>query len=67
MTRDEYLRSVGYRLNDLPWSLRRDLLAELAATLTSSRPAPISARSLDPRRPTPKTSARRRASNAAAG
>jgi hypothetical protein len=27
--RDEYLRDVGYRLGDLPWSTRRDLLAEL--------------------------------------
>jgi hypothetical protein len=27
--RDEYLRSVGWWLRDLPWSTRRDLLAEL--------------------------------------
>ena len=33
MTRDEYLRSVGYWLNDLPWGMRRDLLAELRAHL----------------------------------
>jgi hypothetical protein len=33
MTRDEYLRSVGYRLNDLPWGMRRDLLAELRGHL----------------------------------
>jgi hypothetical protein len=33
VTRDEYLRSVGYQLNDLPWSMRRDLLAELSGHL----------------------------------
>lgn len=33
MTADEYLSSVGYGLNDLPWGLRRDLLAELRAHL----------------------------------
>ncbi len=29
MTRDEYVRNVGWWLRDLPWSTRRDLLAEL--------------------------------------
>jgi HAAS len=29
VTQDDYLRQVGYMLNDLPWSTRRDLLAEL--------------------------------------
>ena len=33
MTRDDYLRRVGYSLNDLPWSMRRDLLAELRGHL----------------------------------
>ncbi len=33
MTRDEYLRSVGYWLNDLPWGARRYLLAELRSHL----------------------------------
>jgi hypothetical protein len=33
MTAEEYLRTVGYRLIDLPWSTRRDLLAELRAHL----------------------------------
>jgi hypothetical protein len=33
MTAEEYLRNVGYRLIDLPWSTRRDLLAELRAHL----------------------------------
>lgn len=29
MTPDEYLRNVGFWLRDLPWGMRRDLLAEL--------------------------------------
>lgn len=33
MTPEAYLRSVGNRLNDLPWGMRRDLLAELRAHL----------------------------------
>ena len=33
MTRDEYLRRVGYWLNDLPWGTRRDLMAELRSHL----------------------------------
>jgi hypothetical protein len=33
MTRDEYVRSVGFGLRDLPWSTRRDLMAELRAHL----------------------------------
>jgi hypothetical protein len=33
VTRDEYVRDVGYRLSDLPWSTRRDLLTELRAHL----------------------------------
>ena len=37
MTRDEYVRNVGWWLRDLPWSTRRDLLAELRATWTSFR------------------------------
>lgn len=33
MTRDEYLRSVGFWLRDLPWGTRRDLLTELRGHL----------------------------------
>lgn len=33
MTRDEYVRNVGWWLRDLPWSTRRDLLRELGAHL----------------------------------
>ena len=33
MTRDEYLRDVGYWLRDLPWSTRRDLMSELRGHL----------------------------------
>lgn len=33
MTRDEYLRGVEYWLTDLPWSTRRDLLAEIRGQL----------------------------------
>ena len=33
MTRDEYLRRVDYRLRDLPWATRRDLLAEIRGHL----------------------------------
>ena len=33
MTRDEYVRNVGWSLRDLPWSTRRDLLRELGAHL----------------------------------
>lgn len=33
MTRDAYVRSVGWWLRDLPWSTRRDLLAELRGHL----------------------------------
>jgi hypothetical protein len=33
VTPDEYLQDVGYRLIDLPWSMRRDLLAELRSHL----------------------------------
>lgn len=33
MKRDEYLRDVGWWLRDLPWSMRRDLLAGLRAHL----------------------------------
>ncbi|MDX6481781.1 MAG: hypothetical protein QOG85_2291 [Gaiellaceae bacterium] len=33
MTRKEYLRRVGSTLRDLPWSQRRDLLAELGSHL----------------------------------
>ena len=38
MTRAEYLREVGYQLNDLPWGMRRDLLAELGAHLDELPP-----------------------------
>lgn len=38
MTRGEYLRRVGLRLNDLPWSMRRDLLAELSGHLDELPP-----------------------------
>jgi hypothetical protein len=33
MTRNEYLRSVGFWLRDLPWSTRRDLMAGLRSHL----------------------------------
>jgi HAAS len=33
VTRDEYVRNVGWWLRDLPWSTRRDLLAELRGHL----------------------------------
>jgi hypothetical protein len=33
MTRDEYLRDIGYWLRDLPWSTRRDLVSELRGHL----------------------------------
>jgi hypothetical protein len=33
VTQDEYLRSVGFWLRDLPWGMRRNLLAELRAHL----------------------------------
>jgi hypothetical protein len=33
VTRDDYLRQVGHQLTDLPWSTRRDLLAELRGHL----------------------------------
>ena len=33
MSPDEYLRDVGYRLRDLPWGVRRDLLEELRSHL----------------------------------
>ncbi len=33
MTRDEYVRNVGWWLRDLPWSMRQDLLAELRGHL----------------------------------
>jgi hypothetical protein len=33
VTRDEYVRNVGWWLRDLPWSTRRDLLAGLRAHL----------------------------------
>jgi hypothetical protein len=36
--RDEYVRDVGYWLGDLPWSTRRDLLAELRAHLDELPP-----------------------------
>jgi len=38
VTPDEYLRDVGYWLNDLPWGMRRDLLAELRAHLDELPP-----------------------------
>jgi len=38
MTRDEYLRRVEYRLRDLPWGARRDLLAEIRAHLDELPP-----------------------------
>ncbi|HEY2741583.1 MAG TPA: hypothetical protein VGI69_05315 [Gaiellaceae bacterium] len=33
MTRDQYVRDVGHWLHDIPWSTRRDLLAELRGHL----------------------------------
>jgi hypothetical protein len=33
VSRDEYLSRVGYRLRDLPWGTRRDLLAEIRSHL----------------------------------
>jgi hypothetical protein len=38
VTPDEYIREVGYWLNDLPWSMRRDLLAELRTHLDELPP-----------------------------
>jgi hypothetical protein len=38
VSRDEYLRNVGYRLNDLPWGMRRDLVAELRGHLDELPP-----------------------------
>jgi hypothetical protein len=38
VTRDEYIRSVGFRLRDLPWSTRRDLTAELRGHLDELPP-----------------------------
>jgi hypothetical protein len=38
VTRDEYVRNVGFWLRDLPWSMRRDLLAELRAHLDELPP-----------------------------
>jgi hypothetical protein len=38
VTRDEYVRNVGWSLRDLPWSTRRDLLAELGAHLDELPP-----------------------------
>lgn len=34
MTADDYLRSVGFALRDLPWRTRRDLLTEIAGHLS---------------------------------
>jgi HAAS domain-containing protein len=41
MKREAYLRSVGFRLRDLPWSTRRDLLAELRGHLDELPPDTI--------------------------
>jgi hypothetical protein len=38
VTPDEYVRNVGWWLRDLPWSTRRDLLAELRAHLDELPP-----------------------------
>ena len=38
MTAEEYLRRVGFWLRDLPWSMRRDLLAELRGHLDELPP-----------------------------
>ena len=38
MSPDEYLRNVSYSLNDLPWGMRRDLVAELRAHLDELPP-----------------------------
>jgi hypothetical protein len=38
VTRDEYLRRVGFSLSDLPWGMRRDLLAELRGHLDELPP-----------------------------
>jgi hypothetical protein len=38
VTPDEYLRDVGYWLNDLPWGMRRDLLDELRTHLDELPP-----------------------------
>ena len=42
MTRDEYLREVGFALRDLPWRQRRDVLADLRGHLAELPPEPIS-------------------------
>lgn len=36
MTAEEYLRRVGFELHDLPWSARRELVAELRAHLAEA-------------------------------
>ena len=33
MTADDYLRSVSFQLNDLPWGQRQELLAEIRTHL----------------------------------
>ncbi len=38
MTPDDYLRNVGFSLRDLPWGMRRDLLAELRGHLDELPP-----------------------------
>jgi hypothetical protein len=38
VTADEYLREVGFSLSDLPWGVRRDLLAELRTHLDELPP-----------------------------
>lgn len=63
MTGDEYVRNVGWRLRDLPWSTRRDLLRELRAHL-DELPADTDFRAqLELPKPTPATCAWPRASS----
>ena len=38
MTADDYLRSVSFQLNDLPWGQRQKLLAEIRAHLDELPP-----------------------------
>lgn len=66
MTRDAYLRSVGYWLGDLPWSTRRDLMAELRGHL-EELPADTELTSSGLRRSTPPICGPQPDSSAAAG
>lgn len=66
MTRDEYVRNVGWWLRDLPWSTRRDLLAGLRGHLDELPTDTDFRAQLGAPRRTPATCARPRALSAAA-